>query len=535
MAKKELEALFDMKGYRPPERKHTKKLHTKILELENKSHVKLMDSRKDGLDADQREELFKEKMEMDKQVLELRNGLAKAEDLDEKAAQDHIEKWFEAKKMQAMGIDLGVEVYDARQRELIELENKVSVPSVISNIARERAQDPEMMELMKEFGKDWLLDAQFGSQVDTLGLDTDHMRFIPFYLLLDKKEQAEMSKAAEAMTFAATSQSDFAPDTAGQVRAQMALERIFHPGIMDYMGANQRAVPNGRVNLTIARATDPANSAPEGVDEEAAVTPFALTFRSHTQTLRAIHGMMEYTDETALLQPGTGGTIRRDIRASLREIMERTFLYGNVPNHHEGLFYAAQTAAISGLTLRAADDVCGTSDEVDYTSDPTLVNEVTAILSKTITGGGGGSMVDFRHALSRADLKFLLPAEVANLIWAVQSASTDQDAWQILESKGVTLRGTALIPDAVATAATPPSLANGNGFHPIKYTYGFGVRGMEPEGVCDCATFPAMELIVDRSNQLAKRITQVSAVAYTSLYSALRPERLFKVPFKRIT
>lgn len=526
-----------LRGYRPPQAQHVPKVHREILKLQNQALTKKEDAHKSE-DNDVRSKFFEEVMVLEKQVLELQSKLVSAQEKDAKMQEEHHLAWLESMWAQNKGSEVSSQVYDAQERELIQLENKVSLNNALSNMLNKRSPSTEMLEMMSQHAPQW--NWEYASGVRLFAGAFDPANALPYHLLLTADERQEMHKEATALTFAATTSGSYEPasDTPRVVRARRALERVFNPGVMGFLGVQQDAVPAGAVNLTIARATDPADSEPEGRDEQAVTPAYGLTFRTHTVQLRAIQGLVEYTNESALLNPGQTDTIRRDLRAALMQAMEKTFLYGREVGYHEGLFYAANTAAltggVTGVANRNAADIMGTTAEIDYTGATFNVDSALQMLSASISGGGGGEPVDDIHATNYGDLRILLPRQVANKVRAAKSTATDSNAWRVLEEWGVRLRSTAMIPNAVAAAPAVANINNGNGFHKAKVTYGFGVRGNEPQGVGNVSTFPAMEIVIDRGNKASSRTIQVYATSYSSIYAALRPERIFRYAYKMI-
>lgn len=523
-------------GYQPMKREHTMELQSKVLELSKRRLELDKTVLAPETDKGAREKAVNERMELDAKVLGLQGQMTVAGEKDDAAQRDHLKKFLEAQNALSEGRDLGENIYDKEQRELMALESKVNIDDVFHDAAMGNEPQGAHMELNAAY-RDLFNVGKSNANFDFAGLVPKARQMVPLALFTTMEERQKVYKDAAANVFAfqSTGQSEFSPDTAGNVRQKAIVRLLFYPGVIEFCMPDMRSVANGRVNIIIERQTDPANSAPQDVDEKANTNPYALEYFSKTMTLKRIQGIMEYTEETELLTPGVGRSIRMFLRDQLRETLQRYWLYGNEADKHEGLFRAAATATVNSVAARAAADRIGSTPEIDLSGALTISN-ATRFSTSEVTGGGGGHVRDFKHALTRKDVRVLLAGEVCNKLAGIQSMATDADGEEVLMRKIGALMGTGLIPDAVDTAPTSNfSLYNGNGFHEDDQTYGFGFRGVDPMGVGDIAVFPAVEM---RTNDIEKEeyaIRRLTARAFVSIYAGVRPESCFKYVVKTRT
>ena len=524
-----------LKAYEKPEAVHTKKLQGKLVafETERLGYEKIVADT--SADASDREKALNQKVEVSEKIVKAHEGMSLAMEKDEVAAREHYAKYLDACEAQNQGMDLGTEVYDKETLEMIKFENSVDMDEVFQTACV--GGDPigvhaDLTELYRE--KFHMGTNKFYGEADTnwhSGVTSRNM--IPLALLATEEERAKILRETTPLAFA-TSQASFTPEQAGNMRQKAIIGRLFNRDVIEFCGPDVRSVMSGRVNLIVARGTTPANSAPTAVAEASATTPYALNFFSKQMTLKRIQGIMRWTDETELLVPGTAAQIRRDLRMALREQLQRYWLYGNDPDNHEGLFRAAATTTVNGQAARAAGDRIGSTGEIDI-SGASNISDATQLATAAVVGGGATRAVDYVHALTRKDLYLLLPGEVCNIFQGIQSGSTDADAEGVLMDKVGGVLGTALIPDAVASAPTTGfTLLNGAGFHEDDRTYGYAFRGRDRAATGDISIFPGVELLMNNFPDMDKAIRQLHARMFVSIYACPRPQSAFKYVLKTL-
>ena len=240
---------------------------------------------------------------------------------DEKTEQDHSELSDLTKRMQTLEIETRAAIVaegEEEQRKLGETQDG----------------DGESTELRSLFSRvslnDYLNPASAGTGLDgaakelnaALGVSVMGPSggvAVPFHMLMERRDtQPEL----ETRAYTDTSNND------GQEMQRPILQRLFGPGVMDYLGVRIDSVPVGRTEWPLLSGGTSAAQTKEGV---AAAAAGRATFNYANMKPKRLTGSYEYTVEMAASVSDLEQALRRDLADVIKSKMTDVLINGTVP------------------------------------------------------------------------------------------------------------------------------------------------------------------------------------------------------------
>ena len=144
---------------------------------------------------------------------------------------------------------------------------------------------------------------------------------IPFNMLM---EQRHSEPELETRAYTDTSNND------GSEMQRPILQRLFGPGVMDYLGVRIDSVPVGRSEWPLLSGGTSAAQTKEGT---AAAAAAAATFSYANMKPKRLTGSYEYTVEMAASVSDLEAALRRDIADVIKSKMTDTIINGVAPTN----------------------------------------------------------------------------------------------------------------------------------------------------------------------------------------------------------
>ena len=194
--------------------------------------------------------------------------------------------------------------------------------------------DGETVELRSLFSRvslnDYLAPASAGTGVDgaakelnaALGVSVMGPSggvAVPFHMLMERRDsEPELERRA----YTDTSNND------GQETQRPILQRLFGPGVMDYLGVRIDSVPVGRSEWPLISSGTTSAQTKEGSAAAAAV---AATFSYANMKPKRLTGSYEYTLEMSASVQDLEQALRRDLADVIKSKMTDTIINGTAP------------------------------------------------------------------------------------------------------------------------------------------------------------------------------------------------------------
>ena len=144
---------------------------------------------------------------------------------------------------------------------------------------------------------------------------------VPFHMLMERRDsEPELERRA----YTDTSNND------GQETQRPILQRLFGPGVMDYLGVRIDSVPVGRSEWPLISSGTTSAQTKEGVDAAAAAK---ATFDYANMKPKRLTGSYEYTVEMAASVSDLEAALRRDLADVIKSKMTDTIINGTAPTN----------------------------------------------------------------------------------------------------------------------------------------------------------------------------------------------------------
>ncbi len=144
---------------------------------------------------------------------------------------------------------------------------------------------------------------------------------VPFHMLMERRNS---EPELETRAYTDTSNND------GQETQRPILQRLFGPGVMDYLGVRIDSVPVGRTEWPLLSGGTSAAQTKEGVVAAATV---AATFSYANMKPKRLTGSYEYTVEMAASVQDLEQALRRDLADVIKSKMTDTIINGTAPTN----------------------------------------------------------------------------------------------------------------------------------------------------------------------------------------------------------
>ena len=144
---------------------------------------------------------------------------------------------------------------------------------------------------------------------------------VPFHMLMERRDsEPELERRA----YTDTSNND------GQETQRPILQRLFGPGVMDYLGVRIDSVPVGRAEWPLLSGGTSAAQTKEGT---AAAAAAKATFDYANMKPKRLTGSYEYTVEMAASVQDLEQALRRDLADVIKSKMTDTIINGTKPTN----------------------------------------------------------------------------------------------------------------------------------------------------------------------------------------------------------
>ena len=242
---------------------------------------------------------------------------------DEKTEQDHSELSDLTKRMQTLEIETRAAIVAEGEEEQ-------------RRVGETQDGDGESAELRSLFSRvslnDYLAPASAGTGVDgaarelnaALGVSVMGPSggvAVPFHMLMERRHS---EPELETRAYTDTSNND------GQETQRPILQRLFGPGVMDYLGVRIDSVPVGRAEWPLLSGGTTAAQTKEGTAAAAAAN---ATFDYANLKPKRLTGSYEYTVEMAASVQDLEQALRRDLADVIKSKMTDTIINGTKPTN----------------------------------------------------------------------------------------------------------------------------------------------------------------------------------------------------------
>ena len=144
---------------------------------------------------------------------------------------------------------------------------------------------------------------------------------VPFQMLMERRAD---NPELETRAYTDTSNND------GQETQRPILQRLFGPGVMDYLGVRIDSVPVGRAEWPLLSSGTTSAQTKEGT---AAAAAAAATFTYANMKPKRLTGSYEYTVEMAASVSDLEAALRRDLADVIKSKMTDTIINGTAPTN----------------------------------------------------------------------------------------------------------------------------------------------------------------------------------------------------------